>query len=74
MFDPTAQEFVVDYDAAMLATVHDELLSLAEEGRGGDLEEMQLACMKDAWLDIFPGTSVDNLVESAVGASWACKP
>lgn len=64
----------VPYDARMLASVHDELLLLAREGHGLQLEKVLIDQMTKAWLDVFPNTATDNLIESAVGTSWAAKP
>lgn len=64
----------VDYPARMLASVHDELLLLCRAGHGADLETHLQEQMRLAWLDVFPGTATDNLIDSAVGQSWAAKP
>jgi len=47
---------------------------LAEDGRGEELREIMVEEMRQAWLDIFPGSETANLSESAVGQSWAAKP
>jgi len=62
------------FASRMLASVHDELLMLAEAGRGEELREIMVEEMRQAWLDIFPGSETANLSESAVGQSWAAKP
>jgi DNA polymerase-1 len=62
------------FTSRMLASVHDELLMLAEAGRGEELREIMVEEMRQAWLDIFPGSETANLSESAVGQSWAAKP
>lgn len=64
----------LDFDARMLASIHDELLMLTVEGRGEELREIMVEQMRQAWLDIFPGSETANLSESAVGKSWAAKP
>jgi DNA polymerase-1 len=64
----------LDYPARVMASVHDELLLLCREGHGGDLEQHLQNQMRAAWLDVFPGSATDNLIESAVGKSWAAKP
>jgi DNA polymerase-1 len=62
-------------DAWMMNSVHDELLLLADD----DEENCKRAAaaleegMKLGWLDIFPGTSTDNLIEAVPGDSWADK-
>jgi DNA polymerase-1 len=62
------------FKARMLASIHDELLMLAEAGRGEQLREIMVEEMRQAWLDIFPNSETANLSESAVGTSWAAKP
>jgi DNA polymerase-1 len=64
----------VPYPTRMLASVHDELLLLCRAGHGEDLEKHLREQMRLAWLDIFPDTATDNLIDSAVGQSWAAKP
>ena len=64
----------LDYPARVMASIHDELLLLCREGHGDDLEQHLQEQMRAAWLDVFPGSATDNLIESAVGTSWAAKP
>lgn len=61
-------------DAYLAATVHDELLSYAHVEHAEAAMTQQIKGMEEGWLDIFPNTSVDNLIEHAVGTSWAEKP
>lgn len=72
----------------MLATVHDELLSEVifdddfidaygedecwETAR--DVMALQSRAMTQGWLDVFPGSDTNNLLEAEVGTSWADKP
>jgi DNA polymerase I-like protein with 3'-5' exonuclease and polymerase domains len=63
-----------DLDAVIAATVHDELLSYAHKSVADDAMAQQVLGMVDGWLDIFPNTNVDNLVDYVVGTSWADKP
>lgn len=60
----------------LLASVHDELLSITldNEDHAKLCLEAQKECMTQAWLDTFPGSATDNLLESAIGYSWAAKP
>lgn len=61
--------------ARMCLTVHDELLIVVRDTpkfRAYWQQQLEEG-MKEAWLDIFPNTSVDNLVEAGVGKSWADK-
>lgn len=61
-------------NAVVAMTVHDELISYAYEDEAEAAMTQQVAGMIDGWLDIFPGTSTDNLVDYVVGTSWADKP
>ena len=63
-----------DIPCSMLATVHDELLLLSLPENAQRMENDLVRIMTDAWLEIFPNTAIDNLVESAYGNSWAAKP
>lgn len=63
----------VNYPVQMLATVHDELLLLTTPEHADAAKELLEREMRNAWLDIFPDTATDNLVEAAVGNSWAAK-
>ena len=71
----TRQRFIEhDLDAYLCASVHDELLSDAHKDDAEKAMTQQLLAMRDAWLDIFPGSSTDNLTDHAIGMSWADKP
>ena len=71
----TRREYIEhDVDATLAASVHDELLSYSAEHDAERALECKLRGMEQGWLDIFPGTSTDNLIESAIGKSWAAKP
>jgi DNA polymerase I-like protein with 3'-5' exonuclease and polymerase domains len=63
-----------DIPAWLAAPVHDELLCYSETRFAEEAMEAQLAGMTDAWLDIFPGTTTDHLLDWAIGTSWADKP
>lgn len=63
-----------DLDAVIAATVHDELLSYANKRCVEASMSQQLQGMVQGWLDIFPNTNTDNLLDHAIGDSWACKP
>jgi len=63
-----------DLPAWLAATVHDELLSYSETEFAEEAMEQQINGMEEAWLDIFPGTNTDNLVDYAIGETWAAKP
>ena len=66
--------YELPFKSRMLASIHDELLMLAETGHGEELREIMVEEMRQAWLDIFPNAETANLLESAVGQSWAAKP
>ena len=66
--------YELPFESRMLASIHDELLMLAETGKGEELREIMVEEMRQAWLDIFPRSETANLSESAVGQSWAAKP
>jgi DNA polymerase I-like protein with 3'-5' exonuclease and polymerase domains len=66
--------YELPFKSRMLASIHDELLMLAETGHGEELREIMVEEMRQAWLDIFPNAETANLSESAVGQSWAAKP
>jgi DNA polymerase I-like protein with 3'-5' exonuclease and polymerase domains len=61
-------------DAVIAATVHDELLVYSHRDCAEAAMTQQLAGMRDGWLDIFPGTNTDNLVDHAIGMDWSAKP
>ncbi len=63
-----------DLDCVIAATVHDELLSYAHRDCAEEGMAAQIAGMERGWLDIFPGTTTDNLLEWVIGTSWADKP
>ena len=71
----TRREFIkTDIDARLAATVHDELLCYADKSVADEALAGLLRGMNQGWLDIFPDTSIDNLLEFAIGTSWADKP
>jgi DNA polymerase I-like protein with 3'-5' exonuclease and polymerase domains len=63
-----------DLDANVAACVHDEIITYAHKTHSDDALECLELGMEQGWLDVFPNTSVDNLVESAIGFNWAAKP
>jgi DNA polymerase I len=54
----------------LVATVHDELLLAAMDGYQELAKEILVEGMILGWLDIFPGTNTDNLVEAGIGKTW----
>lgn len=66
--------FEADIPAWCAATVHDEMLSYAETDYAQEAMDLQIKGMIEAWTDIFPGTNTDNLVDYAIGETWAAKP
>jgi len=53
------------------STIHDELILLATIEHSERAKVLLEEGMKEAWLDVFPNTSTDNLVEAGIGKSWA---
>lgn len=56
------------------ATVHDELLSTSTKAHSEEGMKLQAEGMRLGWLDIFPGTNTDNLIEAVIGTAWSDKP
>jgi hypothetical protein len=63
-----------ELDAYVAATVHDELLCYAHKSHAEKAMAQQIAGMTEGWLDIFPDTATDNLLDYAIGTTWAAKP
>jgi DNA polymerase-1 len=63
-----------DLDATLACTIHDELLSHASIEDAEEAHTAKLEGMTQGWLDVFPGTDTNRLIESIVGTSWADKP
>ena len=63
-----------DIDALIAATVHDELLMYSHRDCAEAAMTQQIVGMTQGWLDIFPGTNTDNLLDYKIGTSWADKP
>lgn len=61
-------------NAYLAAPVHDELLSYSDRRDADDAMTQQIKGMEEGWLDIFPGTTTDNLIDWKIGTSWADKP
>jgi len=57
--------------AWMQSTIHDELILLATIEHSKRAKKLMEEGMREAWLDVFPDTSTDNLVEAGIGKSWA---
>lgn len=72
-FEHEAPSYVA---GGLVASIHDELLSETrdDEKIAKEVLAAQIACMTEAWSATFPGSSTDNLLESAIGYSWAAKP
>lgn len=63
----------LDLDAAIQASVHDEMLLLSEEWCAEIAREALEEGMIRGWLEIFPGSNTDNLVDAVVGDRWSDK-
>lgn len=54
----------------MVTTVHDELILACNDEQVDTAKALLEEGMKLGWLDIFPGTSTENLVEAGYGLTW----
>ncbi len=54
----------------MLATIHDAIIDEASSRDAPNLLEMMHEDMVQGYLDVFPGTSTNNLVEGGFGDNW----
>lgn len=65
------------YRARMAASVHDELLMFSHVDHCEAVGNLLVEAMVQGWLDIFPGTDINNLVgkgnKATIGMSWADK-
>jgi len=61
-------------NAYLAASVHDELLCYAAKEDAEEAMTQQIKGMEEGWLDIFPNTSTDNLLDFAIGTDWSAKP
>lgn len=72
------KERLKDRYARLCATVHDELLTSVDKACAPLAGELLVQGMLRGWLDIFPGSSTDNLVNddntAVIGSTWADKP
>ena len=62
-----------ELDVKMAATVHDELILTAHPSHAEAAEKVLMDGMVEGWLRVFPGTDTANLLESAIGDTWAAK-
>lgn len=62
------------YKARLAATVHDELLAYTTADDIDHAHRVLVDGMEQGWLDVFPDTSVENLIDSAKGYRWSDKP
>jgi len=59
--------------AKLAATVHDENLARAKIEHAEEAMKHMLKGMEVGWLKVFPGTETANLIEHAIGDTWAAK-
>lgn len=55
----------------LCATVHDEMLLGAKNGHIDHAQAILKRGMELGWLDVFPGSSIDNLIGMDHGLTWA---
>jgi len=54
----------------MCSTIHDALIDEADDGIAFEIMKMMKADMVAGYLDVYPGTPTDRLVEGGMGPSW----
>lgn len=59
--------------ARLMASVHDEMLVLAEPEWAEEARQALQDGMVSGWLEMFPGSNTDNLVDAVVGDRWSDK-
>ena len=62
------------YKGRLAATVHDEVLAYTTADDIDFAHRLLVGGMEQGWLDIFPETSTENLIDSAKGYRWSDKP
>ena len=60
-----------DLDAAIIATVHDEIVAEVSDGDAAEAARRLEAAMVDAFLEVFPEAPATGLVDVAVVDCWA---
>ena len=55
----------------MLATIHDALIDECATNAGPQVLETMREDMKMAYIQVFPSSPTDNLVEGGVGKNWS---
>jgi DNA polymerase-1 len=58
-------------DARLVGWIHDELIVEAREKDAERVKPLLKQAMEQAFLEIFPNATLDNLVEVNVGPNWA---
>lgn len=64
---------LAQYDAKLVAVVHDELIVECAEGQTDAVSDVLVDSMARGMCSVFPEMPTTNLVEPAVGGSWADK-
>lgn len=62
-----------DIRCRIAATVHDEILLRCHKDDAEQAKGILENGMALGWLDIFPGTTTENLADASIGMSWADK-
>ena len=62
-----------DIMANLVASVHDEVLLMADEGYAEEAAKALKDGMLQGWLDIFPDSNTDNLADVVIGDRWSDK-
>lgn len=62
-----------DIAARIMASVHDEMLLLSEDYCAKEAQQALKDGMIAGWLEIFPGSNTDHLVDVEIGVRWSDK-
>jgi DNA polymerase I-like protein with 3'-5' exonuclease and polymerase domains len=66
-----ADQRLSDLDAAIIATVHDEIVAEVSDGDAAEAARRLQAAMVEAFLEVFPEAPVTDLVHFALLDCWA---
>ena len=66
-----ADQRLSDLDAAIIATVHDEIVAEVSDGDAAEAARRLEAAMVEAFLEVFPEAPTTGLVDVAIVGCWA---
>jgi DNA polymerase-1 len=70
MMDGGRDGGTIGTSAMILGTVHDEMIAEAHKDDADEVAQTMHRAMELGWLDMFPGTSIERLVDGGTGPSW----